>query len=141
MPKSNDAMATQVQHRLPHGSEAPAAARRAVDVLRDALDPAALGRLRLLVSELVTNAVRHGRPMDGNGVELRVGVDDERARVEVVDGGGGFAPPGAPARAEQVGGWGLMVVDRLADRWGVETNGKTLVWLEFDAPSGVRHVR
>jgi anti-sigma regulatory factor (Ser/Thr protein kinase) len=125
-------MATTVQHRLPHGPEAPAAARRALDGLRGALDPTALAELRLVVSELVTNAVRHGRPVEDDVVELRVGVDEQVARVEVADGGDGFAPPGAEPAA-RLGGWGLVVVDRLADRWGVEGNGRTVVWLEFDA--------
>jgi anti-sigma regulatory factor (Ser/Thr protein kinase) len=135
-------MSSLLRHRLPYGRTAPAAARRVLDVLRGVLDPEDLSQLRLLVSELVTNAVRHGRPARarGDGVELIVYVDGRRTRVEVMDGGDGFVPPAAPSGADRLGGWGLVVVDELASRWGVETNGKTLVWLEFDAPSGVRHM-
>jgi anti-sigma regulatory factor (Ser/Thr protein kinase) len=132
-------MPTEIRHRLPHGARAPSAARRALDALDDTLAPDALGRLRLVVSELVTNAVRHGGPTADGAVELSVGVDGERARVEVSDGGQGFAPPGGLGDDGEVGGWGLVVVDRLADRWGIEVNGKTLVWLEFDRPSAARH--
>jgi anti-sigma regulatory factor (Ser/Thr protein kinase) len=132
-------MPTEIRHRLPHGAQAPSAARRALDELADALAPDALGRLRLVVSELVTNAVRHGGPTGDGAVELSVGVDAERARVEVVDGGHGFAPPDDLAQDGALGGWGLVVVDRLADRWGIEVNGKTLVWLEFDRSSAARH--
>jgi anti-sigma regulatory factor (Ser/Thr protein kinase) len=126
-------MATTVQQRLPHGPEAPAAARRALEGLRGTLGPTTLAELRLVVSELVTNAVRHGRPVDDDAVELRVGVDERVARVEVADGGDGFSPPAAGEPAARLGGWGLVVVDRLADRWGVDEDGGTVVWLEFDA--------
>jgi anti-sigma regulatory factor (Ser/Thr protein kinase) len=132
-------MSTEIRHSLPHDALAPSAARRALDALDDALAPDALGQLRLVVSELVTNAVRHGDPTDAGAVELAVGVDAERARVEVIDGGHGFAPTGGPEDNAEPGGWGLVVVDQLADRWGIEVNGKTLVWLEFDRPSAGRH--
>jgi serine/threonine-protein kinase RsbW len=133
-------MTTHVRQRLPYSPTAPADARRALDVLRGTVAPEVLARLRLLVSELVTNAVRHGRPVEGDGVELRVEVDAERARVEVADGGGGFVPPDPSEGAGPLGGWGLVVVDELAARWGVEADGKTLVWLEFEPPSGFRHM-
>jgi anti-sigma regulatory factor (Ser/Thr protein kinase) len=124
-------MATRVQHSIPHGPHAPATARRALDVLKGRLDADALAELRLLVSELVTNAVRHGRPRRDR-VELQVWLDGARARVDVMDGGRGFVPPGRPPHPGEPGGWGLVVVDRLADRWGVEGNGATRVWLEFE---------
>jgi anti-sigma regulatory factor (Ser/Thr protein kinase) len=81
--------------------------------------------LRLLISELVTNAVRHG---GGPGpVEVNARWDGD-VRVEVVDHGDGFLPaPRAGALCEP-GGFGLYLVGRLADRWGVETNSKTRVW-------------
>jgi anti-sigma regulatory factor (Ser/Thr protein kinase) len=119
------------RYRLPHDSHAPAQARRALDPLQPALEPEALEDLRLLVSELVTNAVRHGRPVGGEGLELGVWLDEGTARVEVVDGGDGFSPPGAAPEPGHLGGWGLVVVDRLADRWGVDGDDTTRVWLEF----------
>ena len=130
-------MAEQLRHRLPHGPQAPARARRALEALRGILAPEALSELRLLVSELVTNAVRHGRPVRPDaGVELLVRVRGGMARVEVVDGGRGFVPPGTPPDVARLGGWGLVVVDRLADRWGVDGGSRTRVWLEFDLHGG-----
>ena len=84
--------------------------------------------LTLAVSELVTNAVRHGKPP----IRLRVDCDARRVRVEVHDHGGGRP---AIRRAQKTGpasgGWGLQFVDRLADRWGTYTTGDlTVVWLE-----------
>jgi anti-sigma regulatory factor (Ser/Thr protein kinase) len=81
--------------------------------------------LRLLVSELVTNAVRHG----GNSepVELHATWNSE-VRVEVCDHGEGFTPAPRLGAIEEPGGFGLYLVGRLADRWGVETNDGTTVW-------------
>ena len=119
-----------VQQTFSPGADAPGAAREALDAaLRDRVAPDALAELRLLVSELMTNAVRHG-PSDGGSVELAVALRGDVARIEVVDGGGGFDPPGGTPTASEPGGWGLVVVDRLASRWGVEGGPRTLVWAE-----------
>jgi anti-sigma regulatory factor (Ser/Thr protein kinase) len=119
------------RYRLPHDAQAAAEARRALDPLGPSLDPEAMDELRLLVSELVTNAVRHGGPIAEDEVELGVWLDDDSARIEVVDGGDGFSPSGNSPDGGQPGGWGLVVVDRLADRWGIERDGGTRVWVEF----------
>ena len=100
-------------------------------VLADGPRTSVLPDVRLLVSELVTNAVRHGRGCDG-GVELALQVEDGCVRVEVVDGGGGFVPRPRDPDPASMGGWGLVVVDRLADRWGVEGAGGTRVWFEMN---------
>ena len=81
--------------------------------------------LRLLVSEVVTNAVRHGP--DGQPVELHVRWNSE-VRVEVCDRGDGFTPTPRIGALDEPGGFGLYLVGRLADRWGVETNHGTTVW-------------
>jgi anti-sigma regulatory factor (Ser/Thr protein kinase) len=123
-------MYVEATHRLPHGPTAPAAAREAVDAALDGqLAREGLAELRLLVSELVTNAVRHGRGRDG-AVELTLSLADSRLRVEVADGGGGFVPPDVVPDPGDPGGWGLVVVDELVDRWGVEGAGGTRVWFE-----------
>src|SRR4051794_5333605 len=120
-------MSLQASHRFPHGPTAPAAAREAVEAaLAGRLAPAGIAELRLLVSELVTNAIRPG----DDGVELCLRLDDEKLRIEVTDGGSGFAPPGRNADPTQPGGWGLVVVDELVDRWGVDSAGGTRVWFE-----------
>lgn len=119
-----------VQQTFPAGADAPGAAREALDAaLRDHVAPDALAELRLLVSELVTNAVLHG-PSDGGSVELAVALRGAVARIEVLDGGSGFDPPDGVPAAPEPGGWGLVVVDRLASRWGVEGGRRTLVWAE-----------
>ncbi|MEW2631900.1 ATP-binding protein [Streptomyces sp. NPDC048389] len=86
----------------------------------------------LLVAELAANAVRHGR-VPGRDFRLRLVLDARRVRVEVADASS-VRPPTtvhAPA-ADEVSGRGLVLVDVLAGRWGVEPRrgaGKT-VWAE-----------
>jgi anti-sigma regulatory factor (Ser/Thr protein kinase) len=115
---------------LPSTSAAPARARGALGELSGSLSPARLEDVRLLVSELVTNAVRHAQ---GEVVRLVVLLRGGRLRVEVHDPGHGFevrAPVDDPVRAS---GWGLVLVDELADSWGVDANPGTNVWFEMDA--------
>jgi len=81
--------------------------------------------LRLLVSEVVTNAVRHGSHSEP--VELNARWNSE-VRVEVCDGGERFTPQPRLGALDEPGGFGLYLVGRLADRWGVETDRGTTVW-------------
>jgi anti-sigma regulatory factor (Ser/Thr protein kinase) len=81
--------------------------------------------LRLLVSEVVTNAVRHGGADEP--VELHASWNSE-VRVEVSDHGDGFTPSPRVGALDEPGGFGLLLLGRLADRWGVETNDGTTVW-------------
>jgi two-component sensor histidine kinase len=108
-------------------------ARRAIDELGAAHDPAAVADARLLVSELVTNSVRHG-----GGEMITVHIDMERAgilRCEVIDDGHGFVPRGRDERL--VGGWGLDLVEQIAESWGVR-EGSTHVWFELSMRDAAR---
>jgi anti-sigma regulatory factor (Ser/Thr protein kinase) len=119
-----------VSLRLAGDADAPAAARDVVWRLRGELDRGLVETMRLLVTELVTNSVRHAR---APAVDLEVRVTAPVVRVEVHDPGPGFSP-GQPRRSlGGDGGWGLVLVERLADRWGVSGEpGDTRVWLELD---------
>jgi anti-sigma regulatory factor (Ser/Thr protein kinase) len=111
---------------LPAAPASVAEARaRLLDAMGPAVDADERQTLRLLVSELVTNAIRHGSRREP--LELRAHWDEE-VRVEVVDHGDGFLPEPRGGRREDPGGYGLFLVGRLADRWGVETNDATCVW-------------
>ena len=85
----------------------------------------------LLVSELVTNAVKYG-PEHGE-IRLIIAEDDQRMRVTVHDTGAGPLPEMRPRDRlpHEGGGHGLRLVDRVSDRWGVE-RGSTRVWFELD---------
>jgi anti-sigma regulatory factor (Ser/Thr protein kinase) len=89
--------------------------------------------LRLLVSELVTNSVRHARLGPGDRIRLQVEISDRVLRVEVSDPGEGFVANIPEPGARGPGGWGLFLTERLADRWGIDRDGEwTTVWLERD---------
>lgn len=109
---------------------APAAARRALEPMTSSLSPRAASELLVVVTELVANAVRHSR--DGC-IRLNVELDDDLARVEVTDRGDGFQPPAKPqSEHPERGGFGLVLVDRLARRWGVRRDDQsTVVWSEL----------
>ena len=97
------------------------------------VEPQVLDDIRLLVSELVTNAIRHAEAADGGEVGLDVTIDHELVRVEVADPGAGFDPTPRDDEMSRPGGWGLYLVDRIADRWGVVRNRMTRVWFEIDS--------
>jgi anti-sigma regulatory factor (Ser/Thr protein kinase) len=84
----------------------------------------------LIVSELVTNAVRHGgAPTPADEIQIHVAMQDNGLRLEVVDPGEGFEPGAHGPRHD--GGYGLHLLDRLAARWGVAGSAPTIVWLEM----------
>ena len=118
---------------LDHSPQAPSQARRTLErLLAEALDRRQLEDVKLLVSELVTNAIRH--PRDKGGIELEVAVGRTTIRVVVTDPGSGFAKPGrlGTPPPDAVGGRGLLIVDRVASRWGVTPGRRTQVWFEMD---------
>lgn len=114
---------------LPKAAASAAMARRALDRLSGEVDQRRLEDARLLVTELIANAVEHVEA-DGH-IELRVDNDAERLRVEVLDPGEGFvADPRRPGELAE-SGWGLHFVSRIADRWAAETDGSGCVWFEL----------
>lgn len=85
----------------------------------------------LLISELVTNAVRHARCDVVATVIIRLAASTDCIRIEISDRGDGFAPAAIsrPTPADP-GGRGLFVVDALASRWGTACAERHCVWLE-----------
>ena len=124
-------MAPRVDLRLPPTAAAPAEARRSVDDVAPDLDDDAAEILRLLVSELVTNSVRHARLEQSQWIELCVEATPESVRVSVSDPGVGFDRPAGPPRPGEPSGWGLYLVEQMADRWGVVRDPSTQVWFEI----------
>ena len=131
-------MTPRLRLRLSPGVHAAGTARRALERLDDELPPQRLEDLRLLVTELVTNAVRHADAPAGEIVVLEISVSEDRLRVEICDAGEGFEPTPAPRHAgqEAASGWGLHLVERLSDDWGIAAGTGTCVWFEMArAPS------
>lgn len=129
-------MPHELSVRLPRAASAAAVARRAVDGhLAGALPGRRVAELKLVVSELVTNAFLHGR----GDITLRLQLDGSIVRSEIVDQGGGFEREVRERGPDDVGGRGLVIVEALASRWGIH-EGTTHVWLEIDLddPGGAR---
>ena len=125
-------MSQVLELRFRHAAR-PSAIGRARRDVGDALalaevDRRTSGDVMLLVSELVTNAVRHAR---GDQFEVRLEVRPDALRIEVHDEGAGFVPEIAPS-GDGTGGYGLYIVERLAARWGVERDEGGVIWLEVD---------
>ena len=118
---------------------APAAATTARTQVTERL-AASLGKqvledVRLLVTELITNALRHGALNPGDRVSVRASVDHGVVRLEVTD-------PGRDGDVEvrepgpRGGGYGLFLVEQLAKRWGVDRREGTTVWCELAPEPG-----
>lgn len=121
-----------VNLRLAGGPDAAGMARRAVARLEGELADDTVDVIRLLVTELVTNSVRHA---EAQAVDMRVHVTPGQVRLEVTDRGPGFQFEEREADQDLEGGWGLYLVDRLADRWGISNEGgASRVWAELDRP-------
>jgi anti-sigma regulatory factor (Ser/Thr protein kinase) len=114
---------------LPKVPGSAAEARRALDRLAGEIDDRRLSDARLLVSELIANAVEH--VAEAGEIELRVDVDARRLRVEVLDPGPGFTPVPRGAGAPKDSGWGLHFIAQVADRWAVDVEGGARVWFEL----------
>lgn len=125
-------MEPDIRFELAGGPYAVTAARLALADLDSTLDPSTAFDIRLLVSELVTNSVQHASVGAEDSVRLHVDVGGETVRVEVSDNGPGFQPVDPIPDTETDSGWGLFLVNQLADRWGVDQERESCVWFEID---------
>lgn len=126
-------MLAEIDLRLAPEPEAVLTARHALDRLADLLPPAKLEDVRLVVSELVTNSIRHAGLSPNERISLKVEASTESVRGKVCDPGPGFEAPSEPRpRPDLRGGWGLPIVDRVSDRWGVKRDGLMCVWFEIN---------
>ena len=114
------------------GVSAPAKARRhvAAGLSGMAFDRAFVDMVQLAVSEVVTNAVRHGGAADGDVIELILAIDADSVHVSVIDNGPGFTPRPIEPSFEPAGGRGLHVVEDVSERWGVDGSARNHVWFE-----------
>jgi hypothetical protein len=90
----------------------------------------------LVVSELVNNAVLHGR----GDIAVKLQLHGDVLRGEVIDEGGGFEHEVRTRGPLDISGRGLLIVDALTSRWGIH-EGTTHVWFEMPvvgaAPRGL----
>ena len=124
----------RLEFYLPSAETAIGQARAAVDRL-EALDghPETRFAVRLLVSELFTNAVKYGGRHGDAPVRLALELDESQVRAEVGDHGRGFPGGLVSMPAEDAeSGRGLAFLDAIADRWGVIRGDENCVWFELD---------
>src|ERR1700759_4530232 len=115
---------------LPAEPSSPQIAREAIAGL-GALSPDLLDRAQLITSELVTNGVRHGNATPGAQILLSAELHPDFLRIEVTSPAASSRPT-MQARGElRSSGYGLIIVDALADRWGSSVDGAVRVWCEL----------
>lgn len=125
------------EHRLPHSVEAtPIARRLAEQEAVSRIHPGRLDDFVLMVSEAVSNAVRHAPPIADGSIGLRFESDEGVFRAVVTDGGGWFAPAARLADAGEANlHFGLRIIDELSSKWGITMDGVKTVWFEVEARS------
>jgi anti-sigma regulatory factor (Ser/Thr protein kinase) len=124
-------MRSDMSFELAGGPYAVTAARLALSDLDAHVDASVAFDVRLLVSELVTNSVKHAHVTEDDSVYLDVKMDGDVVRVEVRDSGPGFERPSVAPPDDADEGWGLFLVEQLADEWGVERE-RQAVWFQID---------
>ncbi len=122
---------TQIFTTFPPDRAAPSFARRVVsDFIAGEAGSQLASDAELLTSEIVSNSVRHAGLVASDLIGMLVDLTDEHMRVTVSDDGPGFAIE--RPRPWDVGGWGLVLVERISSRWGIVRNSPIIVWFELD---------
>jgi serine/threonine-protein kinase RsbW len=138
------------EHRLPHSAASVVRARRlaAEEAAASRVPPAQKDDFVLMVSEAVSNAVLHARPMADGRIGLSFENHDGALRGVVTDGGSRSSASGggswsvaeaeraAAAAGARLHHYGLSIIDTLSSRWGVTVDGVTDLWFEVDAQAG-----
>jgi len=124
--------------RVPWRASSVALVRRTIvqDLRERGVSTVTVDESEIVVSELVSNAIRHARPLSDGSLRVHWKVKAGVVEVEVSDGGGVSTPRPAPQSLWASSGRGLRIVRSLAHEWGVteERNGRT-VWAALGGPS------
>jgi two-component sensor histidine kinase len=102
-----------------------------LQLLESYMPEATIEDVNLLVTELVSNSVKHAPLVDDQEIVIDANPTERCIRVEVTNPGGAQLANRLPEKAQE-SGWGLLLVTKIASRWGIVTNGRTLVWFEID---------
>jgi anti-sigma regulatory factor (Ser/Thr protein kinase) len=123
---------------LPAAPASVAIARRRIteDLLAVGIFHAAVCDAALVISELLSNAIRHARPLHGSWLRVAWCLKGGSVEVAVSDGGSPTRPRPAHASRSSLGGRGISIVEHLANAWGVRADDDMLtVWAILPAPS------
>ncbi|MEW2356020.1 ATP-binding protein [Spirillospora sp. NPDC029432] len=122
---------------LPHAPSSVAVARRrlSADLVASGVFEGIVDDASVIVSELLSNALRHARPLPSGQIRLTWTRDGDRLELAVSDGGAMTEPRRGPGTLSSLGGRGLGIVEALAEGWGVRHDGdSTTVWAVLRAP-------
>ena len=128
-----DASEVSASVSVPHeGLGVRIARHRFADQLKAAGVPADQTQDAMLVlSELVSNAVKHAAPLPSGEITVRWQVDHDVLHIGITDGGAGTRPRAAAAALSAAGGRGLEIVRTVSTQWGVtEAEDSVTVWAE-----------
>jgi anti-sigma regulatory factor (Ser/Thr protein kinase) len=126
---------------LPCAPSSVAVARRrlAADLFAAGIFDSAICDAALVVSELLSNAIRHARPLPGSQLQVTWILAAGSVEVAVRDGGGHTRPHAGHPSLSALGGRGLGIVEHLSARWGMrDDDGGLTVWAVLPAPSADR---
>ena len=116
-------------------SVATARVRLATDLREAGMMAAAIGDAALVLSELLSNAIRHAGPLPGCTVRVAWTLAGGSLRVSVSDGGGLTRPRAERSSVSALGGRGLAIVEHLSSNWGIRSSGgRMTVWAVLPAP-------
>lgn len=122
MPQGDDSLADLYEFSLPFQAESAGEARRRLDSWLSSGETEADPRedVRLVISELVGNAVRHASPLADGTMLIGAQRNGEHIDIHVRDGGGSTDPIRQDAGVSDLSGRGLAIVEAITQRWWVE---------------------
>lgn len=130
--------------RLPAHAVSPAVARGALQPLRRLVDAAAVVEAaELVLSELVTNSIRHGSPRADDVVDVEITIAPHQLFAVVRDSGPPFRLGGVRRAPDQSGGFGLHIARELSDVTVERGEGGNVVsfTVPIDGQAAVRSYR
>jgi len=119
---------------VPHERSSVRAARHALaaELAAHGIDRQMRDDAVLVLSELVSNSIKHAAPLPSGDISLRWSIRQDRLHLEITDGGGQTRPQAAVAAVSSLGGRGLDIVRSICSAWGVTEEGEAVtVWADL----------
>ena len=132
-------VSTSSELMLPYTASSVGVARRRLigDLAVAGIYEGSASDAALVISELISNALRHATPLPGCTLRASWRLLDDTVEIAVSDGGGETIPPVHKPAGWAIGGRGLGIVEGLSQRWGVSAEaGKTTVWARLPVRQG-----
>lgn len=130
---------------LPHTPTSVSAARRhlSADLFASGVLDSVIDDATVIVSELLSNSLRHARPMPSGQIQVAWSCDGQAVELAVTDGGAATEPRRGRPALSSLGGRGLGIVATLAESWGVrhDDGGSTTVWALLRIPHSADQVQ